>query len=772
MRTRQRLEVTGVVQGVGFRPFVHRLANNLDLRGFVRNESGLVHIEVEGPVADLDRFGALLRDGLPPLAAIETLGTVTIEPRGDAEFRIAESTDPGGAAEPRQPAHSVPPDVATCMTCLAELLDPVDRRFRHPFITCTDCGPRFTIITSLPYDRPNTTMAAFDLCPTCSAEYHDPTDRRFHAQPVACPDCGPVLCFDGIEGSIHGRADEVIAATQTELARGRVVAVKGLGGYHLACDATDEEAVARLRRSKGRPDKPLAVMVRDLAAARALGDVGPVEANALTSPERPIVLLHRRSPTVLSAAVASASPLVGVMLPSTPLHHLLFEAGPGAPASVPEVLVMTSGNLVDEPICHRNDEARRRLAGIADAFCDHDRPIHVACDDSIVRVIGGVAVLIRRSRGYVPAAIALPFEVGPTLALGGEMKNAVCLAAGSHAWMSQHLGDMDNLETLDAFERSVDQLQSFHQTEPQVLAADAHPGYRTRRWATTHGTGRPVVDVQHHHAHLAALMVEHGQPVDAPLLGFVFDGTGYGDDRSSWGGEVLHADYTHAERLTSLRPVLMPGGDAAARHPCRMALAHLAAADIEWSPDLAPVAACETVEIEVLRRQLGSSAAGTATTSMGRLFDAVASLLDCSHRITFEAQAAMQLEFLALSAPAPAERLVFGLRDGLIDPSPVVRGIVAGVRSGIDPAALALAFHHAVADVIAEVAVATRRTRSVPAVGLTGGCFQNAILVQAATARLVACGFEVLTHRLVPPNDGGIALGQVVVAAARHGGAA
>ncbi len=765
-RTRQRLDVTGVVQGVGFRPFVHRLAGDLRLGGYVRNELGRVHIEIEGTEVEVGRFGSLLRAQSPPLAAIETVATEPMEPRGEMTFRIVDSLDP---AEGASPPRVVPPDVATCDDCVTELCDPTDRRYRHPFITCTNCGPRFTIITELPYDRPNTTMAGFELCAACAAEYHDPTDRRFHAQPLACPACGPTLRHEDADGFVTAGADAVIAAVQTDLAAGGIVAVKGLGGYHLACDATDDGAVERLRRRKHRPDKPLAVMVPDLAAARLLAHIDPVEAAVLSSPERPIVLLRRRDDADLAASVVPNHPLIGLMLPSTPLHHLLFAPVPGRPVEVPGVLVMTSGNLVEEPICYRDDEVRDRLGGIVDSFCHHDRPIHVPCDDSVVRVIGGAVAPIRRSRGYAPAAVALPFSVGPTLAVGGEIKNTFALARGRHAWLSQHIGDMENLETLRAFDRSVDAFGSFHHVRPERIAADAHPGYRTGRWAIQHADGRPVIDVQHHHAHLAALMVEHGWSPDESLLGFVFDGTGYGTDGDLWGGEVLLADYAHAHRLGSLVPVPLPGGEGAVRNPCRVALAHLAAANIGWGRDLAPVVACDPTELRILEQQVRDDAAQPRTTSMGRLFDAVASLLDLQHRITYEAQAAIQLEFLAASATAPADGVAFGLDDGRIDPAPVLEAIVDGLRVGTDRAELALAFHHAVADVIARVALDVGRNRPVPTVGLTGGCFQNALLTELATSRLVDEGFAVLTHGVVPANDGGIALGQLAVAAQADG---
>ncbi len=759
MRTRRRLDVTGVVQGVGFRPFVHRLAEDLDLGGFVHNGPDHVRIEIEGALPAVTRFANRLRDEPPPLASIDRVVTVDLASRGEYRFHIVESSNDGDGPMIRL----VPPDVATCEDCRAELFDPSDRRFRHPFITCTSCGPRFTIITSLPYDRPGTTMAGFAMCPACAGEYDDPTDRRFHAQPVACPACGPRLRHD--DGQVTFGTDAVITAVLRDLGRGRIVAVKGLGGYHLAVDATDDGAVARLRHRKQRPHKPFAVMVPDLETARAIARVSAAEAGALRSPERPIVLLHARAGSSLSAELAPGNALVGVMLPSTPVHHLLFQPVPGSTTVGPEVLVMTSGNRSEEPICYDDEDARDRLGAIADSFCDHDRPIHLPCDDSVVRLIAGVVTPLRRSRGYAPLPVALPLDVEPMLAVGGDLKNAFCLARGRHAWISQHLGDMENLETLEAFERSVENLQRFQAIEPELVAVDAHPLYRTRRWALGRGAGLSVVSVQHHHAHLAALMAEHGMAGHEPLLGFVFDGTGHGADGDLWGGELLIGDYSSCERLGTLAPIALPGGDAAVLNPCRSALAHLEAAGIAWSPDLAPVAASTDIERAVLRAQLAAHRGRPRTSSMGRLFDAVASLLGLRHRVTYEAQAAIELECLAGAASEPAVGIAFAVDDGVMQPGPLLRGLVDGLAEGRDRATLALAFHHAVVEAIALMVHHVRSERPVDRVGLTGGVFQNALLAELAVAQLSEEGIEVLTHRLVPPNDGGLSLGQAVVAA-------
>ncbi len=779
---RRRLTVTGVVQGVGFRPFVHRLATELNLTGFVGNDSGSVFIEVQGPAGALDRFAARLRSDAPPLATVREVVATEIpsvpadpaggEPTAPAAFHIVDSHTADAAATP------VPPDVAICDNCVAELFDPADRRYRHPFITCTDCGPRFTIIKALPYDRPATTMADFPMCDRCAEEYHDPTDRRFHAQPISCPDCGPRLGFrrgDQPVPDTH-HTDAAISAAQGALAEGAVVAVKGIGGYHLACRADDEDVVRALRSRKHRGGKPFAVMVRDLDTARRYAEIDDDEAAVLTSRARPIVLVRRRAGAPVAAAVAPGSPWLGLLLPYSPIHHLLFAPVPGSDRPAPEALVMTSANLSDEPICYTERDAAERLGALADAVLDHDRPIHIPCDDSVVRVVDGRELPIRRSRGYAP----LPVDIAaapdgtaapPVLAVGGELKNTFCLTDGGLAYCSAHVGDMGSWETLRAFERAVGQMTRLRQ-QPVRLAADMHPGYLTREWAERQAGGRPLDLVQHHHAHLVSLLAEHGR-LGEPAVGVVFDGTGYGTDGTVWGGEILAvgARSHRFTRVGRLATVPLPGGDAAVRNPCRMALAHLWAAGIDWEPDLAPVAASSEAELRLLRSQLDSDVGCVPCSSMGRLFDAVASLLDVRHRIDYEGQAAIELEVLATDAADAAEHDPdTGLRlpvtgDGVLDPAPLMRALVAALRSGtgrrVTVPALAAAFHRAVADAVAEVV--ERVAGPVRLVGLTGGVFQNVLLLRACRERLRQRGFTVLTHRTVPPNDGGLALGQAVV---------
>lgn len=764
---RRRITVTGVVQGVGFRPFVHRLATGERLTGFVGNDARSVFIEVQGTEPALTRFEGRLRGDAPPLAVVVDVRAAALPTvPHDRGFAIVESAGGDGARAP------VPPDVATCDACLRDLNDPADRRFRHPFVTCTDCGPRFSIIRALPYDRPATTMAGFTMCSACAGEYADPADRRFHAQPISCPDCGPVLRFEQRGPVVTG--DRAIAAAQRGLAAGQVIAIKGVGGYHLACRADDEDAVRRLRARKARDQKPFAVLVRDLGVARRLARIDADEERILIGAARPIVLLRRRPAREVSDAVAPGNPLLGLLLPYTPLHHLLLAAVPGAGIEAPEALVLTSANLSDEPLCFDDTDAADRLPGLCDGVLTHDRPIHVPVDDSVVRVVGGQELPIRRSRGYAPLPVRLGRDLPTVLAVGGELKNTCCLIDGDSAYCSAHVGDMGSPVTTRAFERAAAQLSELRQARPTVLAADLHPGYLTRRWAEEHAgaAGEPGLElVQHHHAHLVSLLAEHAL-IGTPLTGVVFDGTGYGADGTIWGGEflVLDADTASFRRAGHLLPVDLPGGDAAVRNPCRVALAYLAAADVGWTPGLPPVDACAAAELSAVRAQLASTAASVRCSSMGRFFDAVASLLGVRHRIGYEAQAAIELEQLADSAPVGTTAAVpaFDIGSGnVLDHRPVIRGLVSGLRAGVPAAVLARGVHVAVAEAVAEVAYRIAREGGSSTVGLTGGVFQNALLLGECTRRLRDRGLLVLTHRLVPPNDAGLALGQAVVAALR-----
>ncbi|MEU6471105.1 carbamoyltransferase HypF [Streptomyces massasporeus] len=755
---RRRVTVRGTVQGVGFRPFVHRLATDLALAGFVSNTASGVLIEVEGPPDGVADFCDRLAGEPPPLATVTGVGFEDLPATGAESTFGIRSTD-------RSPGSTLlPPDTATCPDCLRELRDPADRRHRHPFVTCTHCGPRFTIATGMPYDRAVTTMAGFPMCAACAREYGDPLDRRFHAQPVACPDCGPRLRLVPGAGSAvrPARDTEALASARALLAAGRIVAVKGLGGYHLACDATDARAVDTLRTRKARGGKPFAVMCADLDDVRRIADLSSSERAALTGSRRPIVLLRRRTEANgLAPGVCPGSPHLGVMLPYTPVHTLLFGL-PGDPPG-PRVLVMTSGNRSGEPIVTDDDEALTRLAGLADAWLAHDRPISSPCDDSLLRVRpDGTEQVLRRSRGYVPRPLRLPVGVRPALAVGGDLKNALCLGAGDQAWFGPHIGDMGDLTTLEAARRADAHLRSLTGVRPEVVAADRHPGYHSTRWAARLAGHAPVA-VQHHHAHIASAMAEHGLDGTTPVIGVAFDGTGYGDDGTVWGGEILLADYAGFRRYARLSPAPLPGGDAGVANPCRLALARLWAAGLPWDADLPCVTACAPQELAVLQRQLTGGLACVPTSSMGRLFDAVSSLVGVCHRAGYEAQAALELEAAAASAWG-ADRSAYTFADGF-DPAPVLSALVADLRRGTPTAVLAARFHRAVARAVAESCRRARQDTGLATVALSGGVFANALLEQECARLLTEDGFAVLRHGEVPPNDGGLALGQLVVAA-------
>lgn len=755
-RCRRRVRVRGVVQGVGFRPFVYTAAVGAGLTGSVRNDSAGAVVEVEGEPADIEGFLDRLRGDPPPLAVVEAMDVEDIPAVGGTGFRIVDSSRSGRGRT------LVSPDVAMCADCRAEQRDPSNRRYRHAFVNCTNCGPRFTIITALPYDRATTTMADFPMCADCAGEYADPADRRFHAQPVCCRNCGPTLSYRDSRGH-HFEAETALRRARRLLRDGGILAVKGIGGYHLACDATNEDAVVELRRRKRRGDKPFAVMVAEPAAARTLCAVDQSSDRLLSGPQRPIVLMSRTPSAPVAASVAPGNPDLGVILAYTPLHTLLFGLPGDEPG--PEVLVMTSGNLGGEPICYRDDDALARLSHLADGWLMHDRPILVPCDDSVTRVArDGVELPIRRSRGYAPLPVALPVSVPPTLAVGADLKNTMAVAEGHYAWLSQHIGDMDDVATLSAFDAAVGHLGALTDVRPELLVADAHPGYRSTAWAHRNARGRPVRHVQHHHAHLAAVMAEHGLDGGEQVLGFAFDGTGYGPDGAVWGGEVLLADYKGYQRLAALKYVPLAGGDVSVRRPYRMALAHLWAAGLPWDADLPPVKACPADEQRVLRHQFETGMGCVPTSSMGRLFDAVSALTGIRQVVGYEAQAAIELEGMSRDADYGTGSYVFAVDaerlPALIDPAPVLKAIVADVRAGVPVRQIGARFHRAVGALTAEIAGSTAVT---PKVALSGGVWQNTLLLSLARERLEAQGFEVLTHRRVPPNDGGIALGQLMV---------
>ncbi|MBW3619941.1 MAG: carbamoyltransferase HypF [Actinobacteria bacterium] len=758
-RDRLHLRIEGIVQGVGFRPFVFRLATELGLGGRVWNDAQGVLVDVEGEADLLPVFLRRLRSEAPALSRIEGVETSSLPPRGTRTFEIAASATGGAATVP------VSPDVATCDACAREVADPSDRRFRYPFTNCTDCGPRYSIVVDVPYDRPNTTMSGFPLCADCDREYHDPHDRRFHAQPLCCPACGPRLRLlgptpdrstDGVDDPV---ADAALAAAAERLLAGEIVAVKGLGGYHLAVLASSEQAAARLRSRKHREDKPFAVMVRDLDAAAHLCHVGPLDAALLTDRARPIVLLPRRGAAPIAPSVAPGNRSLGLLLPYTPLHDLLLEAV-GTP------LVLTSGNVSDEPIAFRDADARDRLAGIADAFLVHDRPIAYRTDDSVVRPMGGRPVMLRRSRGYAPAPLPLPVATDRhVLAVGAELKSTVCLARGRHAFVSPHIGDLENYETFRSFLATVSHLQRVFDVRPTVVAHDLHPEYLSTKHAVDL-EGVELLGVQHHHAHIASCLADNDET--GPVLGVAFDGTGFGTDGTVWGGEVLVADLAGFERVAALTPVPMPGGTAAIREPWRMAAIHLRAAFGEV-PD----------QLEVRRRNverwtsvLAVADAGVnspQTSSAGRLFDAVAAIVGTRDAVTYEGQAAIELEQLAdpdeLGAyrfgPAPDAAGLLRLRC-----ADLVRAVAEDVLDGTAPATVAARFHNGVVAGVASVCRRLADERGLTTVALSGGVFQNVLLTERLVAALAREGLRVFTHRRVPPNDGGISFGQAAVAAA------
>jgi hydrogenase maturation protein HypF len=758
--SRVRARVDGTVQGVGFRPYVFRLAEAHRLDGFVCNDERGVVLEVEGDPDAVERFLERLPLDAPPLATVEAVAHEAVAPRGARGFRIVESASSG------TPDASVTPDSAVCEACLAEMLDPADRRYRYPFVNCTECGPRFTIVRGVPYDRPLTTMAGFVMCDACRAEYEDPRDRRFHAQPNACPDCGPrVRLADRDGGAVADGGDPVRAAAHA-LRAGRIVAVKGIGGFHLACRADDATAVAALRARKHREDRPFALMASDVAAARALVDLGPVEEALLCGRERPIVVAPRRADATVAPAVAPRCAELGVMLPYAPLQHLLL-ADCGGP------LVMTSGNVADEPIAYRDDDALARLAGIADQFVLHDRPIHVRADDSVVRAIPDpthprAPVRLRRARGFVPEALRLPVPAArPLLACGAELKSTFCVARGGRAWVGHHIGDLRHAETLRAFEEGAAHFEALFAVAPEVVAHDLHPDYLSTSYALAR-EGVEHVAVQHHHSHLAACLAEHGET--GPAVGAILDGSGYGPDGTVWGGELLVGGLESYTRVGHLHPVRLPGGDAAVRQPWRMACAWLVAAsdgDAAAAPPVPPALAGAVDEAR-WRAVAGLARGGRAapvTTSAGRLFDAVAALCGLRATVTYEGQAAAELE----AACDPLERGAYPLPVGdgfVLDARETVLAVARDAAAGVATGVIAARFHRALADALARACVEIAARNDTELVVLSGGVLQNARLLAGASARLEAAGLRVLVPRQLPPNDGGISFGQAAVAAA------
>jgi hydrogenase maturation protein HypF len=771
---RVHVRVRGTVQGVGFRPFVFRLADELALAGWVRNDERGVELEVEGERRALDAFLARLTAEAPPLADVEQVTSQPRAPLGERSFQIAAS--PGRRGDADAP---VAADSATCPQCLAELRDPRDRRYRYPFVNCTNCGPRFTIVRGVPYDRPLTTMSAFAMCAACRAEYEDPRDRRFHAQPNACPRCGPrarLLGADGDAAHLLVRdathVHDAVAGAAELLASGAIVAVKGLGGYHLACRADERAPVSALRARKQREDRPFALMVADLAAARRLAAFSDEEAKLLQSSARPIVLGARAPDAPVAEAVAPRSLELGVMLAYTPLHHLLLA---DARERGVDALVMTSGNVSDEPIAYEDEDALERLRPIADGFLLHDRPVHMRTDDSVVRVVQvgehPRAQLLRRSRGYVPASIALPAATErELLACGAQLKSTFCLARGGRAWLSHHIGDLGNWETLRSFREGVKHFEGLFAVKPRLIAHDLHPEYLSTSYALErdeHEQGVRLLAVQHHHAHLAAVLAEHGE--QGPAVGAIYDGAGYGSDETVWGGELLVGDLRGFVRAGHLRPVRLPGGDGATREPWRMACEWIAEATGDPLPAV-PRALAQSVDDErwtAVARIAGEGVASPITTSVGRLCDAVAAICGAGGRVSYEGQAAVELE--AVADAQEHGRYAMPFEQGQLDARPAIAAIAADIAAGVARETVSARFHNTLAAATAHACVRTARDHGVPTVVLGGGVFQNRLLLEGVAARVQRAGLRVLVPERLAPNDGAICYGQAAIAAARFG---
>lgn len=761
--------IHGQVQGVGFRPFVYVMAKHHGLAGFVRNQGGGVRIEVEGPQSALTAFLDCLGRDTPVSARINSLHWEETIEQGEHDFRIEASDDSA------PDARFIPADLAVCQDCLRELFDPRDRRYQYPFLNCTNCGPRLTIITSAPYDRPRTSMAAFPLCAECRCEYANEHDRRFHAQPMACPHCGPQLSLYDGRGNLLESKNAALQTVAEAIGFGKIVALKSLGGYHLACSAANDESVARLRRLKQRDAKPLAIMVSDLTAARKLCDVSAAEAAILASPASPIVLLRRCTALGahdgIAASVAPRSNELGIMLPYTPLHHLLLRAVQG------HALVMTSGNLSDEPILYTDEDALQQFRGLADLVLTHNRPIVVGCDDSVVRVVDGEALPLRRSRGDAPSPVALPIPCArPLLALGGQQKSTFALAHAGQAFLSQHLGDLDDFKAYQNYCAMIDHYERLFEIEPELLVHDMHPEYASTRYAQQRSASArmkalPRLAVQHHHAHLASCLAEHGR--NEQVIGVVFDGTGYGTDGAVWGGEFLLGDCAKFHRAAHFRYVPLAGGEQAVREPWRMGLAYLRDAGEDWLPEWSDVT---PAAVRTVRQMLDRLVQAPPTSSVGRLFDAVAALLNLRSHNQYEGQAAAELEWCGAQAGVEQSyRFQVHLPDAgnplspwQIDVRPLISDVVADRRRDYSIAVIARRFHATLAAIIVQVCELLRTQTGLQTVALSGGCFVNALLLGDTSQRLAAAGFEVLRHRRVPPGDGGLALGQAAVAVAHQ----
>jgi hydrogenase maturation protein HypF len=757
---RVSISIRGVVQGVGFRPFVYQLATKHNLKGWVCNTSEDVMIDVEGERDTLEQFLANLKTLAPPLSHIESITTDRKPAIGYERFEIRDSISREGKYQ------LVSPDIATCSACLKEVLSPADRRFRYPFTNCTNCGPRFTIIEDIPYDRPKTTMRSFKMCPQCQKEYNNPLDRRFHAQPNACPHCGPRLQLVDSRGNPVPE-DDALAAVSRLLKEGRIVAIKGIGGFLLACDATSDRAVALLRQRKKRPSKPLAIMLATIEDVEEHCSVSRAEEALLTSPQCPIVLLKWRAESSVSPLVAPQLRYLGVMLPYTPLHHVLCR-------EVGRPLVMTSGNLSEEPIAKDNDEALRRLRGIADYFLLHNRGIYARYDDSVTIVEKDKLQLIRRARGYAPYPIRLPFKAKQVLACGAELKNTFCLTRDEYAFLSQHIGDMENMETLEHFETTIELYKRLFRIQPEVVAYDMHPEYLSTKFAKAMAGASDIsfVPVQHHHAHIVSCLADNG--LMEPAIGVALDGTGFGSDGCIWGGEFLRADYRGFERLGHLQYVPLPGGAAAIERPYRMAISYLISllGKGVLNQGLPFLSQVDSLEINLIQKQIEQGVNSPLTSSCGRLFDAVSALIGVRGRIDYEAQAAIELEMVADESETGSYPFAIMERDGMnvVYLAELFSAIITDIGKGVSPARISARFHHTLAQVVKEMCQRLASRTGMNRVALSGGVFQNRRLFRLTVSALEGVGLEVLTHREVPANDGGVSLGQAVIANFAQGG--
>ncbi|NOT04701.1 MAG: carbamoyltransferase HypF [Anaerolineales bacterium] len=776
--TAKHIHVTGIVQGVGFRPFVYGLAVRLDLCGWVCNTSAGVEIEVQGRKSKVESFIHSLETEAPPLAKIDSIDVQ--EKNLDIEyttFNIQPSTSIEGEFQP------ISPDVAICADCERELFDPSNRRYLYPFINCTNCGPRFTIIKDLPYDRSATTMANFNMCEPCNTEYDNPLDRRFHAQPIACPDCGPFVQLRSSTASTQS-ADKVVSnidmrlsailKTRQLLREGRIIAIKGLGGYHLACDATNEKAVQELRRRKGRAGKPFALMFANAETAQGYCEINEAELKLLTGYEKPIVLLNIKPNHKIAKSVAPNMDTLGVMLPYTPLHHLLLNQTDEKlnMERAPSILVMTSGNLCEEPIVTSNEEAQERLAPLADFFLMHNRDIHIRCDDSVVRVESKPALelqpstmYLRRARGYAPYPVSLPFDSKQILAVGGELKNTFCLTRDRYAFLSQHIGDMENVEVYESFKQNIEHLSRLFCIQPQIIAYDMHPNYFTTQWALwTQRSNKNArfIPVQHHHAHIASCMADNKLD-DRKLIGLSFDGTGYGTDGAIWGGEILLASYADFERVAHLEYLPLPGADSATCNSWRIAVGYAESLglDIEDLPFLESV---DSQSVNIVRQQVRKKLNAPLTSSMGRLFDAISSLIGIRNQVTYEAQAAIEMEVLSRKFIAETNPYPFEIEDGIIRVGELFKQVIQDVRSNHAAGFIGARFHHTVCAMAVEASKCVRQKNAINEVALSGGVWQNQILLELTRSALLRENFVVYTHQQTPANDGGLALGQAVIA--------